>query len=62
MNMANDYVYISILELNPRGWGVLPYLGMVGKFCSDDPHFGYYQSDWVPILYLYTIRLMPSFC
>ncbi len=29
--------------------GVLPYLGMVGRFCSDDPHFCDCQSDLVPI-------------
>ncbi len=28
------------------GW-VLPYLGMVGRFRSDDPHFGHFQSDWI---------------
>ncbi len=38
------------------GW-VLPYLGMVGRFRSDDLHFWDFQSDWVPILYLNTIRL-----
>ncbi len=43
------------------GRGVHPYLGMVGRFCSDDPIFFYLQSDWVPILYLNTIRLTPSF-
>ncbi len=37
-------------------WGcslvwVLLYLGMVGRFCIDDPHFCDFQSDWVPILY-----------
>ncbi len=28
-------------------WLVLPYLGMVGRFRCDDPHFGDFQSDWV---------------
>ncbi len=46
---------------NDPGW-VLPYLGMVGRFCGDGPGFGDFQSDWVPILYLNTIRLTPSFC
>ncbi len=32
---------------------------MVGRFCGDDPHFGDFQSDWVPFLYLNTIRLTP---
>ncbi len=35
----------------PGGGGVLPYLGMVGKFRGYDPRFGDFQSDWVPILY-----------
>ncbi len=43
------------------GW-VLPYLGMVGRFPGDNPRFGDFQSDCVPILYLNTIRLTPSFC
>ncbi len=43
-------------------WSVLPYLAMVGRFCGDDPHFGDFQSIWVPILYLSTIQLIPSFC
>ncbi len=49
-------------EQNSRGGGgVLPYLCMVGRFCGDDPRFCDFQSDWVPILYLNTIRLTPSF-
>ncbi len=28
---------------------------MVGRFRSDDPHFGNFQSDWVPILYIYRV-------
>ncbi len=44
------------------GGGILPYLGMVGRFRGDDPRFWDFQSDWVPILYLITIRLTPSFC
>ncbi len=32
------------------GRGVLPYLGMVGRFHGDDPHFCDYQSDLVPIV------------
>ncbi len=32
-----------------------------GRFHSDDPSFFYFQSDWVHILYLSTIRLTPSF-
>ncbi len=44
------------------GGGGLPYLGMVGRFRGDDPHFGGFQTDWVPILYLNTIQLTPSFC
>ncbi len=43
-------------------WSQLPYLGMVGRFRSNDPRFGDFQSNWVPILYLSTIRLIPSFC
>ncbi len=49
----------------PVGGGVgvvLPYLGMVVRFRGDDPRFGDFQSDWVPILYLNTIRLTLSFC
>ncbi len=45
---------------HPWGW-VLPYLDMVGRFHGDDPHFWDFQSDWVPILYLNTIRLT-SYC
>ncbi len=46
-----------------RGGGdVLPYLDMVGRFRGDDPPFLDFQSDWVPILYLNTIRLTLSFC
>ncbi len=29
----------------PRGLGVLHYLGMAGRIRSDDPHFGDFQSD-----------------
>ncbi len=43
-------------------WVILPYVGMVGRFCGDNHRFGDIQSDWVPILYLNTIRLTPSFC
>ncbi len=39
----------------------VPNLGMVGRFCGDDPHFGDFQSDWAHILYLNTIRLTLSF-
>ncbi len=42
--------------------GVLPYLGMVGRFHGDDPCFGDLQSEWVPILYLNMIGLTSSFC
>ncbi len=33
------------MVLSP-GW-LLPYLGMVGRFCCDDPCFGDFQSEWV---------------
>ncbi len=49
----------------PRGGGGTPILRhgrMVGRFRGDDPRFGDFQSDWVPILYLITIRLTHSFC
>ncbi len=48
----------------PQGWGwfVLRYMGMVAQFCSDDSHFSDFQSDWLPILYLNTVRLTHSFC
>ncbi len=52
----------SLLLCCPKrggGRGVLPYLGMIGRFCGDDPRFGDFQSQWVPILYLNTIRLTP---
>ncbi len=42
--------------------GVLPYLGMVGRFRGDDPRLWDFRSDWVPIIYLSTIRLTSSFC
>ncbi len=32
------------------GGYVLPYLGMVGRFRSDDPHFCDCRSDLVPIV------------
>ncbi len=44
------------------GGEVNPYLDMVGRFRGDDPRFGDFQSDWIPILYLNTIQLTPSFC
>ncbi len=53
---------LSVVGSGGGGGGVLPYLGMEGMFCGDDPHFWDFQSDWVPILYLITIRLTPSFC
>ncbi len=33
------------------GIGVLPYLGMVGRLCCDDPHFCDCRSDLVPIVW-----------
>ncbi len=41
---------------------VLPYLGIVGRFYSDDPHFWDFESDWVPFLSFIMIWLTPSFC
>ncbi len=38
-------------------WGGTPILGHGREVL----HFGGFQSDWVPILYLNTIRLTPSF-
>ncbi len=35
--------------------GVFPYLGMVGRFRSDHPHFLDLLSDRLPILWLITI-------
>ncbi len=60
-NISNEVhiMYVFRLVLCP-GW-VLPYLGMVGTFRGDDPHFGDFQSDVVLILYLNTIRLTHSF-
>ncbi len=46
------------MEREPPEW-VLPYLGMVGRFRNDEPRFGDFQSNWVLILYLNTIRLTP---
>ncbi len=34
---------------------------MVGRFCGDDPYFGDFQSDWVPILYLNKTLINPFF-
>ncbi len=31
-------------------------------FRGDNPHFGDFQSDRIPILYLNTIHFTPSFC
>ncbi len=47
--------------------GVLPYLGIIGRFRGNDPRFGDFQSDYVPILhlcdilyeYICTWRLVP---
>ncbi len=41
------------------GGGVLLYLGMVGRFRSDDPLFCNFRSDWVPMLWLNQIRWPP---
>ncbi len=41
------------------GRGVLPYLGMVGRFCGDDPHFCDCQSDLVPIVWCNQVRFTP---
>ncbi len=35
-----------------QGVGILPYLGMVGRFSGDDPCFWDFQSNWVLILCL----------
>ncbi len=37
-------------------------LGHGTRFRRDYPRFGDFQYNWVPILYLNTIRLTPSFC
>ncbi len=44
------------------GRGVLPYLGIVGRFRSDDPRFCDCRSDLVPIVWCNKIRLTPSCC
>ncbi len=44
------------------GREVLSYLGIVGRFSGDDPHFCDCQSDLVPIVWLNQIRLTTSFC
>ncbi len=41
------------------GW-VLPFLGMVGRFCSNDPRFGDFQSDCV-LFYISTQSDWPLF-
>ncbi len=41
---------------------IRPYLCIVVRFCGDDPRLWDFQSDCVPILYLTTIRVTPSFC
>ncbi len=53
----NEGMYLGFKKT--QGGGVLPYLCMAGRFCSDDLRFWDFQSDWVPILYLNTIRLTP---
>ncbi len=52
----DTYICSQCLPLRSPGW-VLPYLGMVGRFRGHDPHFGDFQSDWVPILYINSIWL-----
>ncbi len=44
------------------GRGILSYIGMVGRFCGDDPHFCDCQSNLVPIVWCNQIQLTPSFC
>ncbi len=44
------------------GGGVLAYLGMVGRFCGDDPHFCNCQSNLDPIVWYNQIWMTPSFC
>ncbi len=39
---------------------VLPYLGMVGRFCGDGPCFWVFRSDWVLILCITTIWFTTS--
>ncbi len=39
--------------------GVLPYLGMVGRFHNDDPRFCDCRSNLVPIVWYNQIRLTP---
>ncbi len=67
--VAVDVIIILYYHINTfvKNWGhylgwVLPYLDMVGRFRGDDPHFGDSQFNWVPILYLNTIRMTPCFC
>ncbi len=68
-------IHYSFVKSNAYPGRVLPYLGMVRRFCRDDPVLGLFNpnytwtrpisslaEDWVPILYLITIRLTPSFC
>ncbi len=43
------------------GWGVLPYLGMVGRFHGDDPRFCDCRSDVVCVVWCNQIRLTPLF-
>ncbi len=60
-SLAGHVLYTIMWCVTLSGW-VLPYLGMVVRVPGNDPHFGGDQSDWVPILYLHTIWLIPSFC
>ncbi len=44
-----------------EGRGVLRYLGMVGRFCSNDPCLCGCRSNLVPIVWCNQIRLTPYF-
>ncbi len=57
--MTVSWSFVPLQVGSSPGWGVLLYLGMVGRFCGDDPIFGDFQSDWVPILFLNTIHWPP---
>ncbi len=58
LNVFSPNVYSVVNNFLPRGGG--------GGGCTwawqGGSRFWDFQSDWVPILYLNTIRLTPSFC
>ncbi len=55
--IQNSYIFLLFLQIKFKFNICFMY-----EVRGDDPRFGDFQSDWVPILSLNTIRLTPSIC